>query len=82
MENKDYENFKHFIREVHIIKSEYSLYDVKIGFLCLNFETEERNFYPVHRKISFMIDEDENYFPRLSTNNENENDENDIIQYK
>ena len=82
LENKDYNNFKRFIKEVHTIKSEYSLYDVRIGFFCLNFETEERDFYPVHRRISFMIDEDENYFPKLSTNNEAEGDENDIIHYK
>jgi len=81
LENKEYENFRRFIREVHTIKSEYSLYDVRFGLFCLNLETEDKNFFPVHRRISFMIDEDENYFAnKFSTNNDLE--ENDIIQLK
>ena len=65
---------------MHTIKSEYSLYDVRFGLFCLNLETEDKNFFPVHRRISFMIEEDANYFPNYSTNNDVE--ENDIIQLK
>ena len=82
LENKKQENFKKFIREVHTIKSEYSLYDVRIGLFCLHWETEDKNFYPTHRRISFMIDEeDKECFQKFSTNNIDTED-NDIIQYK
>lgn len=81
MENKEYENFRHFIKEVHQIKTEYSLYDVKIGLFCLNLETESTNYYPTHRKISFMVDEEDSYFTKFSANNI-DFEENEIVQYK
>lgn len=46
-------------------------------------ETEDKNLFPNHRRISFMIDnEDNNYFTQFSTNVNNEHDENEIAHYK
>jgi len=57
------------------------LYDVRIGLFCFNWENADKNFYP-HRRISFMVDEDDkDCFQKFSTNN-NDNEDNEIIQYK